>query len=215
MYRLYIACDFIQVVYKLYTLYTISIQFVYNLYKLYRIFIQVLYNFFIGVRDTVSPNVLITLYYGEFYSNVLFSILFWGSSHHATNIFKIQKRAVRLMAKEPYNAPCRPIFRKLNILPIPCIYILSAVIYIHRNLSSFSKNRDFHHHFTRSHNDLHVDYARTTKCLHGLRRMGIVLHNHLPLSFKSLNDKSFKRQVKDLLLNKLYYNVNEFLADPL
>jgi len=40
---------------------------------------------------------LITIYYALFLLVVIYGIIFWGNSTHSLKIFKIQKRAIRII----------------------------------------------------------------------------------------------------------------------
>jgi len=42
---------------------------------------------------------------------------FGGDSPHSNNIFKIQKRTIRIINKSRYRDSCRELFKKLEILP--------------------------------------------------------------------------------------------------
>src|SRR5215475_9356191 len=44
-----------------------------------------------------SPEVLKMVYFSCFHSIMSYGIIFWGNSHHSINIFKIQKRILRIM----------------------------------------------------------------------------------------------------------------------
>jgi hypothetical protein len=167
-----------------------------------------------SIRYTVSKDVLMALYYGQFYSHLTYGILFWGSSPHATRIFKMQKRAVRLIANSHYLAPCKPIFRKLGLLPFPCVYILHVLLYTHSNFSQFNKNSDVHNHFTRGSNNLHVPFVRTNTALCGPNSMGLKLYNALPNELRCIKSFSvFKCKIKEMLLQKMYYKVVDFIDD--
>jgi len=44
-----------------------------------------------------SPEVLRMVYFSYFHFIMLYGIIFWGNSHHSVNIFKIQKRIIRII----------------------------------------------------------------------------------------------------------------------
>ena len=127
---------------------------------------------------------------------------------------KYKKRAVRLMTNSHYLAPCKPIFRKLCLLPFPCVYILHVLLYTYNNINQFNKNSSVHNHFTRSSNDLHVPYVRTTTALCGPKSMGLKLYNALPNELKCIKSYSiFKSKIKEILLDKMYYKVSDLIND--
>ena len=44
-----------------------------------------------------SPEILRMVYFSYFQSIMSYGIIFWGNSHHSINIFKIQKRIIRII----------------------------------------------------------------------------------------------------------------------
>jgi hypothetical protein len=39
---------------------------------------------------------------------------------------------------------CRDLFKKLIILPIPCVYVLSLMMFVVNNFDEFQKNNSIH-----------------------------------------------------------------------
>ena len=58
----------------------------------------------------VSPSVLKTAYYGVFHPHLLYGISLWGNSTEAIRVFKMQKKAVRILAKAGYRDHCAELF---------------------------------------------------------------------------------------------------------
>ena len=50
-----------------------------------------------AVKSCISPDVLRTIYFSYVHSVISYGIIFWGNSHLSTNIFKIQKRIIRII----------------------------------------------------------------------------------------------------------------------
>ncbi|KAG8236884.1 hypothetical protein J437_LFUL016736, partial [Ladona fulva] len=65
------------------------------------------------LRYSVSRDILLTVYYGYFYPHITYGLLLWGSSPHSNKIFKMQKRAVRIIAWKLHDSPSKPIFNSL------------------------------------------------------------------------------------------------------
>jgi hypothetical protein len=166
-----------------------------------------------SIKFTVNNEVLISIYYGEFYSHVIYSILFWGPLPCAHVVFKIQKKIVRLMCSAPLRAPCRPLFKKLSILPIPCVYMLNAIICAKRNFGLYATNDSIHNHYTRNCGNLHVKFTRTRKTSLSPQNMGLILYNKLPRNIKSVEKiSSFKFKVKEFFMVNLFYSIDEYLT---
>ena len=67
---------------------------------------------------TLNPDTLRMVYFAYFHLVLQYGIIFWGNSIHVHQVFKLQKRVVRLMSGVGLRSSCRSLFRKLNILPI-------------------------------------------------------------------------------------------------
>ena len=63
-------------------------------------------------------NVLLSLYYSLFHSHMSYGICLYGlaDSQYITKISLIQKRAIRIISKAPFNAHTEPLFKNLGIL---------------------------------------------------------------------------------------------------
>jgi len=60
-----------------------------------------------------------------FHSIIRYGIIFWGNATDSCKVFRLQKRIIRLMLGARPRASCRGLFKKLEILPAPCQYILT------------------------------------------------------------------------------------------
>jgi hypothetical protein len=168
------------------------------------------------LSSTVERETLLSLYYSDFYSHVVYSIIFWGSTHLCLKVFRLQKRAVRIIALKGNRSPSKPIYKELNLLPIPCIYIFLTIMFVKNNLSNFNVNSVFHNHHTRTKSDIHLNFVRTKVTKIGPKEMGIKLYNKLPTFVKEVNNIStFKCKLKSHLLNKMYYSVEEYINDDM
>jgi hypothetical protein len=115
------------------------------------------------------------------------------------------------MKQVPLRTPTKPIYAELNILPVPCIYILETVSFIHKNHMSFEKNSNFHNYNTRSNELIHLKSHRTAKRLQSLTHQGFNLYNKLPSVIKHQQYKKFKLSVKNILRKHLFYDVNDYM----
>jgi hypothetical protein len=66
-----------------------------------------------------------------------------------------------MSAAEP-TASCRVLFKKLEILPVPCQYILSLILFIIDNSNNFQTGLETHGLHTRSKNQLFIPVANLT-----------------------------------------------------
>jgi len=63
----------------------------------------------------LNPDILHMVYFAYFHSVLQYGIILWGNSTHAHQVFKLQKRVVRVMSGVGPRPSCRSLFRKLNI----------------------------------------------------------------------------------------------------
>lgn len=166
------------------------------------------------LKNIANMFTVMSYYYANFVSRVKYGIMFWGASSHFERVFKIQKKAVRIMTGATKYSSCRNLFRELKILTLACIYILEIVCYVKLNEKSFVPN-DFNHDYnTRNAQGLCIPVHRLTSFELTPRYMGIKLYNRLPKDLRLIaNSKLFRRKVNEFLLQKSYYNINEFLIN--
>lgn len=158
----------------------------------------------------LNPNMLKTIYFGLFHSLISYGTVLWGDSVNSVKIFKLQKRAIRILGGVGYNEHCQPLFKKLRILPLPCIYILQNLTEIHSKRQSIPKVSSLHHHNTRSAtaDDLLVPRYRLVKS--EKNSLNYKLYNKLPCQIRSMNENCFKTNVKKMLLEHCFYSVMEY-----
>ena len=73
----------------------------------------------------LSKSALLTLYYSLFLPYIQYCILVWGSTYSSNlnRIALLQKRVVRIINKEKFDAHTDPIFKELKILKLHDIYL--------------------------------------------------------------------------------------------
>ena len=72
-----------------------------------------------------------------------YGVIFWGNSADRNNVFKLQKRAIRLITNSSNMTSCRGLFKKLGILPLQSQYILSLALFVIKNMEIFTPNQIF------------------------------------------------------------------------
>ena len=109
-------------------------------------------------------------------SHLNYGILLWG--FNGERIFKLQKKVVRVITLNKYNAHTDPIFRNLNILKLNDIFTLNQLKFYHKlindklpqyfNQLPLYENRLIHQHNTRIAGNIHTVKTKHTfakKCL--------------------------------------------------
>ena len=75
------------------------------------------------VRPFLSQESLMMVYYSYFRLIMTCGVTFWGNSYYSTNIFRLQKKTIRIIMRIRNRDSCREHFRKLKILTLQSQYI--------------------------------------------------------------------------------------------
>ena len=134
----------------------------------------------------MSVSSLKIIYFVFFFHSVMsYGIIFWGKSSQSSIIFRIQKKAIRIMEGCVNRLSCRNLFKKLQILPLTSQYILSLLMFVVQNKFFFSTNNENHNLDTIQRNNLYFPQANLTIYQKGAYYSGIKIFN-LPLEIKNV-----------------------------
>src|SRR5436190_2863749 len=100
------------------------------------------------LTQSTSFEILRMVYFACFYSRMSYCIISWGSSPHAIRIFKMQKKAIRILYRLNQTDSCRTYFSKTNTLTLPSLYVLKTLEYIKQNETNFIQRSMIHNHYT-------------------------------------------------------------------
>ena len=163
-------------------------------------------------RKLLELDSLVTLYYSMIYPYLTYCIEVWGNSGqiHLDSLFKLQKKILRLVLCTNYHAKSGPLFKKLNILKLNQIYILSIALlmfkYVKGMLPSifddiFVRTSDVSSRVTRNSNKLAVPLCRTELYKKSTKYQGPVIWNECEdiISHQS-SIHSFKKRLKRHLI---------------
>jgi hypothetical protein len=87
-----------------------------------------------------------------------------------------KKRVIRIISGVGRLSPCRQLFKDLDLLPLPCMYIFALVCYIKLHFGELDQNSVVHNHNTRQKLKIHVQFCRTNV----VKNMGIRSYNRIP-----------------------------------
>jgi hypothetical protein len=73
-------------------------------------------------------DVLKIVYFANFHSGIEYGIIFWGNSSNIGHVLLLQKKVIRIMVGASARCSCRSLFRKLDILTLPCLYIYIYIL---------------------------------------------------------------------------------------
>lgn len=126
------------------------------------------------LQNMLPTTILLTIYNSLFLPYLHQSILLWG--HDSGRIFKLQKRAIRLVFKKKYNAHTDPLFKANGLLKFEDIYRQASLKFYHKYTHNqlpvyfsdmFSTIHEQHNYDTRN-NAPHHQISRkvyTSKCI--------------------------------------------------
>jgi hypothetical protein len=165
------------------------------------------------VRRVTGPETVRTLYYAYLQSLLSYGLILWGNSVNAKLIFRLQKRAIRIMMQIPKTTSCKQHFKSLHILLLSSLYIYEILLYIKSNLNDFKTNSVLHSHNTREKDDLYIVPCNTSLYKNNFINVGLRVLNHLPQNITViLVLRKFKNVHKTYLLSDCFYSIEEFLS---
>lgn len=163
------------------------------------------------LSHSVDERILKQVYFAYAHSQLSYGVIFWGNSPDSGKIFLMQKRIVRIVARAGFRDPCKPIFQRLQILPLPSIYIFQCILYVRLNWNKFIQNNHTHSYLTRNANILQYPLHKTSFFEKAPFYSAIKLFNHLPVSIKcEVSDKVFRKKLFSFLLANCFYSTSEF-----
>jgi hypothetical protein len=92
------------------------------------------------LKPVLSVNNLKMIYFSYIHSIITYGIILGGNSAGSDKVFKLQKRAVRIITNSHSSISCHNLFKELNILHIQSQYILSLAVYVAKNIDDFTTN---------------------------------------------------------------------------
>jgi hypothetical protein len=153
------------------------------------------------------------MYFACFHIHLRYGVTLWGGDPESKKISRLQKKAIRILGREGKHVSCRNIFKDLNILPLPFLYISEIVHRARLSWEQMSLNEEIHDHDTRQKSDLHTQYCRTTLYKNNYGNVGIKLFNKLPNSIKKEGKpQEFKRRLQKFLMQHVFYSVDEYMS---
>jgi hypothetical protein len=127
------------------------------------------------IKRYVPTVALKSIYNSLVLSRLYYCILLWGFD--SSRLFKLQKRAVRIICRSKYNAHTDPLFQDLALLKIKDIFAVQCATFFFKFNDKtlpgyfsifFQTNENIHSHHTRNRASLHLFQYRfksTGKCI--------------------------------------------------
>lgn len=165
-----------------------------------------------NLRNCLSHTTLKIAYHALIQSSLSYALLVWGHSAHASTVFSMQRKAVRVIAGLQYRDDCRAAFKNFNILTLPCAYIFQCLMHIKVNIDKYITNESLHSYSTRNKDKIHPDYLRLSRTRNGTSYHATKFFNALPSVVQVLERERFKSVIKRLLIEHAFYDFEEFLS---
>lgn len=161
------------------------------------------------IKQNINFAVAKQVYFAYFNSILQYGIEFWGLAIDATKTFIIQKRAIRILCGLQSRDSCRTVFKDEKIFTLTNLYIYKVSLLINKNHNLLLRPSDIHKYPTRKQEIIppKYNYNRTRK---GPLYTGIKIYNHLPQNFKLFSSRKFKIELKKLLHQHAFYNLDEY-----
>ena len=162
------------------------------------------------VHNLLTEKTLKMLYYSFIYPFLYYGIIFWGGTAKTrfNRVFRLQKRAVRVITGSGYLDHTAPLFKSHFLLKLSDIYSLEIGKFMYndqhtRNIFSLTPRSSVHHYNTRGINQLNIPAIRTSRAGNFLKSTGVKIWNSLPDEFKdSTTVAAFKNKYKNHILNQ-------------
>lgn len=165
------------------------------------------------LKNTITDNSLLNVYYAQAYSIICYNIIVWGQSTDASRIFILQKRIIRVIFYLDYRQSCRDTFKNKGILTFTSIYLFKLLCYIYSKKDALEKNSNFHQYNTRKKGDFCLKKAYHSKYQKSPFYAGCKYFNMLPEHLKLITVfNEFKKKLKLFLIENCFYTLTEFIS---
>lgn len=157
------------------------------------------------VKCTNSSTVLMA-YHGLFHSRLSYGLEAWGHSPHASKVFKMQRRVMRVIVGKGYREDCREDFVSMKIPTLFSLYAYHCALYT-RNGAGDPR----HQHHTRfvEGGNRAIPRNRMERTRNISNYWGVRCFNSLPNNVKALSVAEFKTKAMSHFLEIGLYSLNE------
>lgn len=159
------------------------------------------------VAKVVPAEVVRSCYFATVHSLLQYGAELYGRAADWHRVFRLQKRAVRAIAKIPQDDSARTHFKRLGILTLPALVIFQVAVYVRLNQASYKTLNSVR------------NKARLREVARTLERsakstyvMGPTVYNKLPEHITAAPTMgSFKSRLKRWLVEQTFYSYDEFI----
>jgi hypothetical protein len=137
----------------------------------------------------------------------------WGISSqlNTSKVMRLQKKAIRIMARLGYSEPCRPFFKQMNLLTVIGLYILEILTFVKSNMHNIKQDPVNHSYCTRNRHRFISPISHSTAIYEkSVSYSELSLYNMLPFDMQSASENEFKKRLKSFLVENPFYDIREF-----
>ena len=150
------------------------------------------------IRDCAPHQVLKALYYSFIFPYLSYGVIVWGGTYdvHLKPLVVLQKRAIRIINKQPYLAHTNPLFIHNNFLKLQDIFRFNLATHFYKNklYENFSRN---HTYSTRFRDNLLPSFSRLVVTCQSIKVQGPRVWNEIPAQIRNAESlPQFKRMLK-------------------
>ena len=140
------------------------------------------------VRNILNESILVNLYNCFVYPYINYAIEIWGDTHNCfvNSIYKLQKKALRIISRSGSRDHTDPLFIKYKIMNVHKVHEFKVCITMFKVYQKdvpavfsdlFKLNRDIHSYNTRQSNNLHVPISNTNYMMRSISVKGVRIWN--------------------------------------
>jgi len=166
------------------------------------------------LSNSVNTAILRMVYCATIQCRLTYGIVIWGSTSYENfnRLFRIQKRAIRIIHNAAIDEPCQQLFKSLNVMTLPCLYIYELCKYFIKYKNFFTNMSDVSHEYNTRHTFITYPAHSTAKFEKSTDYMARrVVNKFILLNREITLNKLFLKKVKIFLLNNTFYSLSEFL----
>ena len=115
-----------------------------------------------SLKNVMSPHVLRTIHFACYHVHLRYGLNLWVGDPESIRIFRLQKKVLRIIGKDGLHTFCRSLFKDLNILPLPYLYISEVVCCVKSDMEKIKYDEEVYDQCTHQKSDLHTPFCRTT-----------------------------------------------------
>ena len=168
------------------------------------------------VKQFLTIDCLKLLYFALIHSHILYCLEVWGNSRSIDKVFKLQKKAIRIVYRQNFRAHTEPLFKRAGILKLKDLYKLKILLFAY-DYNKQSIPPSFHFIFdkpTYNYNirqtfNLYCKRPRTSFSARAVAHEIVTLWNDCPENLKiTPNRSTYKRTILQNFLNSYSENIN-------